>query len=197
MDIISSWRNGQRSSPRSDLNNGLMTLTWRAVESRWEDDFDPSLSLSRGESHHHSDPVDRSLSGWLVVDQLYRKNLVNFVSTSTGYCTANHWPVSLVTRILLVPTLRSNNAPGDDTMGRRMTLMKVTSRMFTGIPASFSIASPIECPIEISYSTDIFAGRLDHLRRSTRIRHRFCLEWSNVCLPTSSIKLRLKSRECE
>lgn len=126
-----------------------------------------SLSLFRGESHHHSDPVDRSLSGWLVVDQLYRKNLVNFVSTSTGYCTANHWPVSLVTRTLLVPTLRSNNAPRDDTMGTDDTyesnIENVHSLLFQSRRRSSAPS------IEISYSTDIF---LDHLHlEQMRIRY--------------------------
>lgn len=111
-----------------------------------------SLSLSRWESSPHSDPVDRSLSGWLVVDQLYRKNLVNFVSTSTGYCTANHWPVSLV-YYSYPRSAETMRRPG--AQWGRMTLMKVTSRMFTGIPASFSIASPIEWPIQIFLFHDI------------------------------------------
>ena len=142
-----------------------MSLTWHAIESRatrgerlWllRDSDNPLISSRR------KLVGGRRSSGWfglLVVDQLYRKYLVNFVSTTKrndgGHCTRNHWPVSLVTVYYLYAqpdqTMRpGNNGDTDDTHESNIENVR---------QASFqSDRSVVECSLfsSLSLSLSIF-----------------------------------------
>ena len=155
-----------------------MSLTWHAIESRatrgerlWllRDSDNPLISSRR------KLVGGRRSSGWfglLVVDQLYRKYLVNFVSTTKrndgGHCTRNHWPVSLVTVYYLYAqpdqTMRpGNNGDTDDTHESNIENVR---------QASFqSDRSVVECSLFSSLSLSLFFS-LTRLLEIFRIRAR-------------------------
>lgn len=58
--------------------------------------------------------IDRSLSGWFVVDQLYRKHLVNFVSTRRKDIVRRTIDPFHCDRILLVRVVWWNNVSGNN-----------------------------------------------------------------------------------